>query len=277
MKNIRLPAYGAIVPNEVYGKRAEDITHSLMGRVPATQIISLSRVRVPAVEEVINFIRSQASEIDPSFLEEENLSAEGRSGAVPLLLLPASEIKGLVNGDEEILGHLRRHYSGETLQEGRVYLRASSGIVPNPILGASKTLASREGAEVYDLVIGRTSLRSRISMIRLSEDGKSPDRSELKYLMDRGVRDCDVFCIRGDFGNYQEIADQIMMLHNSLGSTGLVSQVRDASHQLLEQRAALVVNATARCIAESGAIEKLFGEIEEKRYLHGESDYCSPN
>jgi len=258
---IELPTYRIIVPNEVYGKSAESLDHPLMGKVPATQIIRLTRFRIPTRDEVVDFIRTSAKGIDLYSLGKDKPAEDDPKTTYFLKSLPASEVKDIARGNEDSLKHLRNHHLDSDLQEGRVYLGAFNGIVPNPVLDSANKLVSKEGTEVYDRAIERTGTKEWNLRIRLLEDGRFPDSLELEYLMDRGVRDCDIFSAKGDFENYQAVANQIRVLQNVLGSTGLVSQIGDTSYQFLEQRAASTVRETAQCIAARNAIGGLAGII----------------
>ena len=257
MANIKLPTYRIIVPNQVFGKKTKPFNHPTIGEVAATQIIMLTKFRIPTQEEVIEFIRTSAKGIDPSSLEEDKPSEKDPKTVYILKSFPPSEVEDIARGDDDSLKHLRNHYSEINLQEGRIYLETFNGIVPTIVLDRVKELVSNKETEVYGEVIATTGVKKWNLGIRLSEEGAFPDILELEYLADRGVRDSDVFTVEGHFDNYQVVADQIRLLYNTLGKTGLTSLVCDTSYQFLEQRAASTVMKTAQCIVSRGVMRGL--------------------
>jgi hypothetical protein len=261
MGEIELPSYRIIVSNEVFGKKAEPLNHPLMGDVPATQIARLTRFRIPTKEEVIDFIRTSAKGIDAYSLGKDKPSDSDPKTVYFLKSLPASEVKDISRGNQDSLKHLGNHYPESNLQEGRIYLGSFNGIVPNLVLDSARELMKQEGTEVYDRAIERTGSKEWNLRIRLLANGAFPDKLELEYLLDRGVRDSDVFSAQGDFGDYQTVVNQIRVFYNVLQSPEIIAQIGDTSYHFLEQRAASTVRETAECIAARNSIGGLAGML----------------
>lgn len=262
MGNIELPTYRTIVTNEVFGRKAEPLNHPLIGKVDATQILRLTRFKVPTQDEVIEFIRASAQGINLSW--KNDTSDKDPKTIYLLKLLPPSEIKNIAGENKDSLQHMRRHYPNSDLQEGRVYVRAISGIVPDEILKEARELMEQKGSTIYEKAIEGIGKKEWNLKVRLLENGRFPDTSELEYLMDRGVRRSDVFSAHGDFGDYQTVANRVRILYNALNSSDLIAQIRDSSYQFLEQKAASTVGETAQCIVTGSLVGGLAEIIEKK-------------
>ncbi len=241
MRKIKLPGYRTIVPNEVYGKSAESLDHPTRGKISATQIMELIRFRAPTQDEVINFIITNAEGIDLYSLENDKPSE--KDPEITYVLKSLSRLLDISRENKNLLNDLRNCFPIVDLQDGRVYFNAFNRIVPNHVLDSGKKLVFKEGTEAYNMAT-RESVREWRLIIRLLEDGKFPNSLELEYLIDRGVTRSDVFSAKGDFGNYQNVADQIRLFNNVFGSTRLFSQIVDKSPQMLEDIAASIVRKT---------------------------------
>jgi len=280
MTDIKLPSYRTIVPNEIFGKEAEGFKHPIMsliaGKVPAMQLIRLARFRIPTQEEVLEFIRISAKGIEPYFTEEDK-PLEEDSGTVHFLKsLSYSEVENIARGNKDSLGHLKEHCPKVSLQEGRFYLNALSGIVPNPVLNFAEKLADKKEPWLYEKLISQDGAEEWNLSIRLLESGKLPDRLELEYLLDRGVRDCDVFSAKGDFGSYQNVADRVRLFYNALSSPEIIAQIGDSSHHFLEQQALLTVRETALCVAGKKAIGGIVAIIGQALGASGDKGQSKP-
>ncbi len=266
MTKIKLPGYRTIVPNEIYGKSAGFLCHPEKGKVPTTKTITFSKFRAPTQDEVIDFIRIIAKGIDLFSLKKDEPSKKDPEIIYFLKSLPQLLVKDISKGDKNGLNFLRNHYPVHELQDGRVYLNALNIVVPNPALDYAKKLVSKEGTIDYYSAIMKNSVREWYLRIRLLEDGKFPDSSELEYLIDRGVKNSDVFSAMGDFKDYQNIANQIRLFNNVFGSTELISQILDTSSRSLEIIASSTVKETAEYIREmSKRIKQFLGEIGEQQ------------
>ena len=200
MTNIKLATYDSIVTNVVFGRKAEPLNHPIIGKIDATQIMMLTRYKTPTQDEVVDFIRESTLGIDLSRKIEP--SKEDTRITYFLKSLPVSEIRDIVEKNGDGLQHLRNHYPESSLQEGRIYIEALNGIIPNPILDKAKRLVEKEGNVIYERAIEKAGTKEWNLRVRLLENGGFPDSLELEYLLDRGVRNSDVFRLRGDFGDF---------------------------------------------------------------------------
>lgn len=264
MKNIELPTYRSIVANEVFGKKAKPLYVPLAGKVAVTQVARLTRFKIPNQEEVVDFIRTSAQEIDSHYLEKDKPSEDDAETIYFLKSLPASEFKEILKGEKDSLHHLRNHFPESDLQEGSIYIEAMSGIVPNQALDAARESLEEKGSEVYERAIERIGVKKWGLRVRLLENGGFPDNLELEYLLDRGVIDSNVFSIRGDFGDYKNVANQVRLLYRALTSPERITQIIDTSYRFLEKRAASTVRETAECFGNRdvlGGLSKIVGKI----------------
>jgi len=262
MTEIELPTYRTIVPSEVFGKKTNvlsDLFRNLKGKPAVTQVTGLKRFKVPTQKETIDFIRTSAGNIDYS-PEGRKPSEDDSRTIYSLKSLTDLEIRDIAKGNKDSLEHLERHIPDVSLREGEFYLETFNGIVPNLVLDSAEELASEEGTEIYERAIKKMGVNDWNLRIKLLEDGGLPDILELEYLMDRGVRDSDVFSVQGDFRDYQIVTEQIRLLYSVLGSaTGLVSQVKNKSYNFLEDRAAITIRECSRCISGKDVIESIGG------------------
>jgi len=256
MTNIELPTYKTIVPNEVFGKKAKALK-SPMGEVPATQVARLTRFKIPVFDEVIDFIITSAKGIGNYSSGRDEKPSDDDSKLIHFLkLIPPSEVKDIAMRDKDSLEHLKRHYPQSVLQIGRDYLQVSNGTLPNEALDSARKLLEKEGSVVYERAIERIGAKEWNLIMRLQDDGALPDSLELEYLLDRGVRESDVFSTRGDFESYNDVASQIRILYKALYSPKMIAQVGESSYQFLEQLAASTIEGVARCITA----KKVIGE-----------------
>ncbi len=261
MANIELPTYRTILPNCVYGKKAEPLYHRNGGRVSATEVAKLSRYKIPLRDRVIDFIRTSAENIEPCFLGKgEPLRTDSETVSF-LKFLPKQYVKDLIKGDKNILEHLKVHYPKSNLQEARHYIEVFNGVVPNEFLDEVRKLRDRERSIAYERAIERVGVGEWNLKVRLLENSSFPDRLELEYLLNKGVRDCDIFSVCGDCEDYKDVANKLRLLYNILNSPELISQIEDSSCQFLEQRADSTVRGTVECITTKKISEGLMGIV----------------
>src|SRR3989344_5412992 len=128
MGNIELPTYKTIVPNEVFVKNGK-----MIGEVFSKQALIIERYRVPTKEDVMKTIIEEAEK-----MQEVSAKKEGKKLSEFLGVLPNSEIGDIANMKQNSLDHLARHYESCGFQEGRIYLEASSGLLPDYLFGFLK-------------------------------------------------------------------------------------------------------------------------------------------
>ena len=263
MTEIELPTYRAIVPNEVFGRRAKPLKRPLVGgKAKATQIATISKSRIPEREEAIDLVRRSAKGIDLVALGKSKPTEEEIKETYFLRLLPVPEIKGIAEGDKEIIEHLKKHYKDGKLQNGRDYILFANGIVPDEFLDSVPERLRKEGVGVYNYLIDKAGREEWYLKIRLLENGAFPDILELDYLLDRGVKDSDVFSVAGNFGDYQNVTNQIRLLYRALNSLEFMSQVKDTSFQVLGNMASSMMQETVKCILGRDLITGVMGGLE---------------
>ena len=240
MANIELPTYRAIRPNEVFGRRyrlSDD------PKVPdkLTELLSLKLFRVPTQEEVINFIQERAKEYGLKPPEKIELFSSNPL-ADYLGSLPAEEVKRIAEGQKDSLDHLKEHSLGTPLKRGETYLEANNILVP------SLELETFPKDEPLGNIPCNWSLR-----FKLLNDGKLPDRLELDYLMDRGVKDSDVLAVQGNFGEYGIVTNQIKILSNALNSPHQVAKIKNRTSDFLIEEASANIGLAAQCLSLTGS------------------------
>ena len=269
MPDIELPTYKNIVPNVIFEKEAKPMKHPVLGELSATQVTKLARFRAPTQDEIIEFIIINAKEIEARSLGSSiHLNS---NSSIPVLdnystvyflkSLPSFVIEDISKGNPEILNPLRGHCHDYNSQADREYLMSSNKILLNVVLNSLKELNLNRGAKFYDQAIGATPGEEWTLRIRLLENRAFPDKSELEYLIERGVRDSDVFTVLNCFENYQDTADQIRTLYKTLVSPEIITQLKDKSSQFLEQRAILTIKELIECAAESITTDKNIREL----------------
>ncbi len=258
MANIEIPTYKTIVPNEVFGRKGRDLRHSLFGIVPSTQILLLERYTFPSQKEVIDSITKKAGEIDFDSFDRKEVAAKKKGIARYLALLSDAEIESIAKGDGEFLGHLIRHYPGINLESGRGYVEVTNGNIPNDFLDSIKKDYEDNDKEIYEKALRDINENNWRIRVRLLKECVLPKGHELEYLLSMGVRDSDVFSVKGDFGGYEDISSQIRMLYNTLRDSDVVSKIKDNSENLLGEIAASAIVHTAGCIERQKIVDNIF-------------------
>lgn len=262
MGNVEVPAYKSIVTNEVFGKRVDPIEIPLFGKIEATRLLSLTKFTVPKQDEVIDFIITSAKKIDLNSLGKEKPSKEDSKITYFLKLLLPSEIENITKRDTKTLDHLRLHCSENDLQERRMYLKATSDIVPDRVLDEAKRFVEKEGSIIYTRAIENIGREKLNLMIRLLENRALPDSLYLEYLLDSGVRTSDALSVSGSYKNYQTVANQVRVLYNTLSSPKLMDQIKDTSYDFLKSEADLTVVDFVVCSTAKKAVKGLTGIID---------------
>ncbi|MBT3866088.1 hypothetical protein HOF78_03230 [Candidatus Woesearchaeota archaeon] len=248
MTNIELPTYRVIRTNEVFGRRSK-LSDNPNVPFELTELVSLKKFKVPSQEEIIRFIQESAREFDIKPLGKVELF-DPNPLADYLSSLPSEEVKNIANGQDESLEHLKEHSLETTLQRGKVYLDVSNMLIKSNDLDSFP----KEGP--LGNLPNNWSLR-----FKLSKEEKLPDRLELDYLIDRGVKVSDVFTAKGDFEDYEMVANQIRILSNTLSPSNRIAQVRDESINRLEEEASLTLGQLYQCTASKESIGGIIGEL----------------
>lgn len=251
MINIELPTYRKVIANQVYARNARYLENLLTNeKLPTTQILTLKKFKVPAKDEVINFIRTNAQKIREASLFPEK-SQENKN--IFLKLLPESYIQKIINKENDALQHLRKHYPESGLHEGKKFLEVSYGILPDKILSIvmdnsieTKEILKKYGRSVYERLIEKFGF-DKWSLSILLTNEKLPDKSKVNFLLENETRKSNIFSVSGNFKDYKIIANQIKLFYDSLTSKDIL-QIEDSSYQYLEKKAALTIAGTAKCI-----------------------------
>jgi len=270
---IRIPRYRTLIPNSTYGRDAELFRHPITEeKLQATQILQLSRYAVPSEDEVISLIQSTAREFNPLSTAEENQSVREIPLNEFMKMFPSEEVKMIQDGAKDSLSHLRNHCHTGDHQTGRAYLQAANGIIPNELLNSAESAIREKGAMIYGGLIDKVGAEEWYLRIRLEDNDNFPNSLELEYLLDRGVRDSDVFKVSGDYSDYQTVATQLRLLYHILGKSGEIRKIADSSEPFLKSIAARTIKETAGCLSAKKTIGGLAeGLIERIREMIDES------
>lgn len=265
MANIEIPTYRIFVPNSTFAKEAKPFRHPIFKTdVPATQIMQITRYSIPTENEVIDLIQTVARDFN-SFSTTEKYSEE--RGEIPISefmrMLPEDERDRIAKGEKDALFHLREHYSQGTYQSGQTYIQITNGVVPNEILDSAIGFFDEKGATAYKCLIDKMRIKNWNLRMRLKGKDVLPNKLEMEYLLDRGVRNCDVFRINGNYGDYQNAAEQIRLLYNVLNSPQEVRKIEDGSEMFLKTRAANTIEEVVLCFSGRKTISGLFEGLGE--------------
>jgi hypothetical protein len=242
MESIGIPTYKTIIPNEVFGRKGDGLKRSLVGNVPSTEVLLVQRYRIPRRDDVSNFIAKKAGEIA---LIKERGESSGRGVLLLLERFSKPEIEKIASRDEKSLEGLMTHYPESDFEEGRWYIEAHNGMILDGMLNSMNGLYDALGLEIYERAIEDLNRHDWKIRVRLSSEGLFPDSLEMEYLLDRGVRDCDVFSIRGNFRDYGDVASHARILYRAFNDKKIIEMLRDNSHELLDEKAShTLVRAT---------------------------------
>ena len=256
--SIQIPTYKTLIPNSTYSRRAGSICfQTIEDEIQATKILQLVRYTAPSEDEVVNLIQSVARNGHTSSSPEKLQLEEF------LKMLPLDKIEGIQYGLKETLTHLKGHCPKGDYQIGKTYLQVDNGTIPNQILEHASDVIKEKGEMAYRGVVAHLGIEQWDIRIRLDGKDSLPKSLELEYLLDRGVKDCDVFKIKGDYGNYQNAVNQIRLLSNVLNSPADVRKIADKSDMFLISKAAITLKDTAKCLFAGNAIKSFTEGLKE--------------
>ncbi|MFC1682303.1 hypothetical protein ACFL0X_01660 [Nanoarchaeota archaeon] len=262
MIDLEIPTYNTIVPNCTFGRPTDKIKHPINGNYySATQIMCVERTSIPTKEDVIELIKYKAKYIG-QLLEFIGCPQEGEDltpGLIRKLL--EEEREGIVNCREGTISHLKSHCSLGDYQTGQTYLRITNGVLPDELLLPSFLLDEKSATDYTDLIVKAGKDGWHLG-IRLEDEYILPDKLEMDYLLDRKVRDCDVFNVCGEYRDYRNVVNQVGLLYNALNSPQIVGQIRDSSQQFLKSTAIDTIRTFALCgirrkIEKSGGLDRI--------------------
>ncbi len=121
---------------------------------------------------------------------------------------------------------------------------------------AEKEELNRGGSKAYQSLLGSLSVKDWVLSLRLERDGSLPSIQELDYLADRRVTNCDVFSVSGDYGDYQNVSNQIRLMHTALKPRGMIDLVKDDSEYFLISRMRTTIENTADCMKGGSKVKK---------------------
>jgi len=254
---IQIPTYTLLSPNSVYTREVEPIELPMLGETPSKQLLLLLRYTCPSKEQAIELIQAVAKNPEkyPTFAHEIPM-------AKFLKELPAEEIRAIKDANPKTLEHLAKHFAESNDQPGRDYLRVISGIVPNALLERVNGLSVEEKVIIYEGLVNRAGQDEWHLVVRLEEAGL-PKKEELEFLLQRGVRDSDVFRISGEYGDYKQFAERCLELYPSLAPKEKMANVRDVSNSLLRSRAAQTLKGVAECFQKRRVMLEIGDDIGE--------------
>jgi len=266
-ENLKFQGYETIVPNSIYGKELKS-DENPMGIIPLAHIMSMTKYSVPSEDEIIDLIRSDAktnfSRLGEHLAKE--VSAEINLREILEECISPKEMGNIINGEEKTISHLKSHYS-QDFQQGKTYISVVHGIIPSMFLNLEKyrknemvsmlfsQFKENEKYQVMEKLMEKNMKKECILEIRL-DNNSLPDKKEMKYLLDREVRDCNLFKIKGRY-EYDKAAGQIHFLYDSLKSSEKIGKITDISGKFLKEKAAETVSTFAMCVAKAKEIEKI--------------------
>lgn len=291
--SIEIPNYRVLIPNCTFGKKGEMVPHPLFEKYsPTTEIIQLTKYSIATKEEVIDLVQKSMRNFNPEVSNEE-YSRKNRSIPFSMFIkeLPPEEIKKIAEGDKKAMSHLDSHYSNGIYQPGKTYIQIMSGRIMDEVLDSLNEDILKRGDVAYAGIINSLGTNETYIRLRLDEKDALPDKLEIEYLLDRGVKDCDVFGMNGKFKEYQDFANQMRMIWNVLSSPEKIRMIRDDSKLSLETEAVDVIKGTARCFLEkkmmegsvgglAGVLDNILGSHShkiEKRSRKRNDGHCSLN
>jgi hypothetical protein len=260
-KNIKIQGYRELIPNSTFGKKTK-MEIPMFGEVPATFVTQIVRYQICSPKQVVETIQRAA--VEYQIMSEEEKKREV-AGVVPVATfignLPEDEIKRIIRGNSDSLEHLRSHYESQRLESGKYYLAVVNGTVPDEILRVRKDELVKEGFVGYEKLLENGRSNHWFLTVKLPQSQELPEKSEVDYLLERGVRDSFVFRVEGN-ENYQEFAEYFRTLYDALAKDNNLGKIEDNSDVFLKSRAALTIKRTAECIGKRNQIPGLEGLAE---------------
>src|SRR3989344_4364414 len=206
MGNLKLPLYTTLLENEVYVKEIENHPYSRFYDIPFSLLTRISRISGLSVDDIVDGVVDNAEKASRNAIELEN---EFKDARYFLSRLSKLQIKDLAEREESSIDQLKRCIPKLTFLIGETYLRVRNGVVADNVIKEAKMLFKEAGGISYEAAISNADRDSWAFRIRLLDDVKLPNRYEIEYLLDRGVRDSDIICVCGGYRDYEEFANQV--------------------------------------------------------------------
>ncbi|MEK6881431.1 MAG: hypothetical protein AABY22_17545 [Nanoarchaeota archaeon] len=233
MKDIELPEFRTLVANLIYGQVSEPLPHPILGDLPSTRLLRLERFIVPTEEEVLKYIITTAKET-VSCTEEERMKT-------PIGCLPLEVIKEIAQEDKDALDHLQKHFPNEPLQENKPYLTITTGVLADQDF---KTCHNNENT--YEKAIHHSDKKGLL-LINL-KGGYLPSRSNINFLLDKGVKDCDLYRTFGEMDESASLAKYFCIVYSALHSRKLIDKLIDNSSRVLKSKASNISVELSKCL-----------------------------
>jgi hypothetical protein len=222
---IELPGYRTLLANQVFEKRAAPYVEH--GRhIELTNLVKVYKLRVSTETEIIDFIKAGIrgfNQKNTGFMINHYLS-----------MLSETARHGILEGDEELTGLLKRSFTPPRFPHGSSHIIMNNSIVPTHIL--ERMMENSPKDSDYDIMMGREGHDNWFFALRLN-NGTVPRSAELGYLFNRNVRKCDLFEFSPSLPDYQQAVKEVKLMHASIKSPEAISQLKDATPEFLEGEA----------------------------------------
>lgn len=260
---IEIPGYEVLFENTTFGKKGQVVrSPNSQDLVHGTNILQISRFYASSEEDMIDLIVETARGFNSATLQFNMRGPLEVPLDYVLTRLPGDEIEKICKREEGIIKHLKEHYPGSPCQVDRAYFYAMNGTVSGELLNSegAEQLIREHGDSMYAYLIDKVALDEWQLLIRLNAEDSFPESTELEYLLQRGVRDCDVFKATGNYGDYDTLANQVRLLYNIFSFPENVNLLPDNSELEIRAKAVKTILTTASCIAG----RRMFGDLADQ-------------
>ena len=266
MDDIQIPGHECLVSNLFFLASGKKLKDSKGVERPASEVLRVTKFVSSGEEEVISFIIENSKKFyydldaqDPGEVNYLTLEAFKR--------FPREDIERIMNEEKETLDHLRGHYDRERLKEGVPYVVVLRCIVHDEILDQARSLELEEGVRIYDKAIWTFGHKKSDIIIALNENMALPAKDDVEYLLQREVRDSNVFSLGGNLWRYESFAKTVRAVYDALSADRALNLLEDISSQVLDGKSARTIRSTARCIEATAiveSLEKTLGSVTEQ-------------
>jgi len=216
MVHLELPGYNVLVPNWIYWKEYKE-KHELGEE--ASEVLSITRFRVPTQEETIEDIVKNSEEVLRDEVDQLKL------------MLPEDIIEKIAQRDPNILVKLAKFYR-ENLQQGATYLWTNNGVLPRRYINEMQQAIENKSHPIAETVTTTERTLVRImagywSFVLRLEDETLPPKEKVIALLHEGAVNSPALGVKGEYARLWKVIGQVDLLYDCI--TPYLGSLRDSS------------------------------------------------
>jgi hypothetical protein len=272
-KEMKFPGYDIILANSIFGKEGQGLESLILPiKLPTTDVLLLSKYSVPTKKQVCNYIQNSIKNLELMVHNKNDSEKEWHDYlSNSIKEIPKKEVINLVKGDKDSMKHLESHCELGDHVPGKKYLYALMQDIPSPALDSLVSAYNTKGLFLLSNSLSSINKNRNAFQMQLNKDGSLMDENELKYLLDRGVRNSDVLKIECDREEYLDAVKNLELIYSVLNSSGNINNLKDDSKMFLIYEAVGTLSGFGSCVSGAESFERLSKTLKKKLGLEDDA------